>query len=96
VLRSERNDGFGPLIERMMDVGKVLTLDGNVAVLGADGALRTLDVADKRQWGALPFTSRSRVFIRTHWWALGFAVIGGALVFAAFVRLWALRRGGRA
>jgi hypothetical protein len=92
VLRALREDGLGPLVEQMTDLGKVKSLEGNVAVLAGDTSVRTLDVASKQRWGTLPVATAATREIRRNWWVLGALVIGGVFLLTAIVRAFAQAR----
>lgn len=95
VLRALRDDGLATLVEVATDLGKVKQLAGNAAVVGDDRNVRTVDVATKKQWGALPVATAAQRSITKNWWVLGALVLGGAFLLTAVVRMWAQSRSGR-
>ena len=92
VLRALREDGLASLVEQFTDLGKVKTLEGNVAIIQADLDVRTLDVADKQRWGSLPVATAATREIQRNWWVLGAMVIGGVFLLTAIVRVFAQTR----
>ncbi len=95
VLRAVREGGLATLVEVSTDLGKVKQLGGNAAVVADDRSVRTIDVATKKQWGALPVATAAQRTIKKNWWVLGALVLGGAFILTAIVRVWAQSRSGR-
>ncbi len=89
VLRALREDGLAQLVEQVTDLGKVKTLEGNVAILGPDLDVSTLDVASRQRWGSLPVGTAATREIQRNWWVLGAMVIGGVFLLTGIVRMFA-------
>jgi hypothetical protein len=88
VVRAPRDARLAEIVDFVTDDGKVKYLDGNLAVITDADSVRTLDVADKKEWGQLSVSTAAQIGVRRNWWAIGLAVIGAALVFTAVVRQW--------
>lgn len=88
VLRAGAAGGLARLVDAMGDIGKLRQLEGNAAVLSADGSLRTIDTAKRQRWGELPLTTEARVGVRQYWGVLGGGMLAAGLAFALLVRLW--------
>jgi hypothetical protein len=96
VLRALREDGLAQLVEQVTDLGKVQMLEGNVAILGPDLDVSTLDVASRQRWGSLPVGTAATREIQRNWWVLGAMVIGGVFLLTGIVRMFAqVRRNDR-
>ena len=95
VLRALRAEGLAALVESLTDLGKVKKLEGNVAVIGSDLEVRTLNVATKRTWGRVAVAAAATREIQKHWWVLGAMVLGGVFLLTALVRQFAQARGSR-
>jgi hypothetical protein len=95
VLRALREDGLTALVESATDLGKVKKLEGNVAVIGADLDVRTLDVATKQRWGTVAVTTQATREIQNNWWVLGLLVAGGFFLLVAIVRVFVSARSNR-
>lgn len=102
VMRARRSVDLLEMAYDLRDVRKLLSLaapDGeqgpNVAVFGPDEQIRTVSVAEQRQLGAIPLSSKVSQGLRRSWWMIGLLVMLAAVLLAAIGRAWAALKGGR-
>lgn len=77
------------VVRALADADRVRQLEGNVAVLGPEGGVRTLQIAQKHQVGSFAVGASMQLLVRKHWMFLGLGLIGGAFLLTAVKRAWA-------
>lgn len=95
VLHAQDRQALAELTRSLTDDERVGRLEGNVAVLGDAGSVRTLATATRHQVGSVAVGAAVRLAVRRHWMFVGMGLIGGAFVLAAARRAWARGRDGR-
>ncbi len=95
VIRALREDGLTPLVESATDLGKVKKLSGNLAIIGADLDVRTMDVATHQAWGRVAVSTAATREIQHNYPVLLAAVIGGLLLLTAIFRRFVAARTDR-
>jgi len=87
----------GTLLEAtkaLVDPARLSSLEGNAAVLPAEGGARSLDVASRTPVGKLSASSGIQNWVRSAWESMGVIVPVAALLAALIIGRWARGRGG--
>jgi len=88
VLAASPEVDLAELVAAVTEPDRVGRLDGNVALVAADGRVRTLATAEPRQVGSYPLRVRLVLLAREHWALLGVGIVAGAVLFATVKRAW--------
>jgi hypothetical protein len=92
VLEAARTGDVVDLVQAISDPARVGALNGNVALVSADGSVRTLDTAVKHTVGSRAVLAAIQINIRRNWIGFGLALLAGALGFAQLKRAWMRRQ----
>ncbi|MFZ5475723.1 MAG: cellulose biosynthesis cyclic di-GMP-binding regulatory protein BcsB [Myxococcota bacterium] len=94
VLAAHDAAGLTDVIDAIADPARVHALEGNVAVVADDGAVRTLKTARPRQVGSYAVGAQVQLAMRRNWAFVGLGLVGAAFLLTAVKRAWAKRREG--
>ncbi|MDP2310743.1 MAG: cellulose biosynthesis cyclic di-GMP-binding regulatory protein BcsB [Pseudomonadota bacterium] len=92
VLEATEGTDLVDLVGAISDPARVAKLDGNLALIAQDGAVRTLQVAERRQVGTYPVGVTLVLAARRYWILLGVAIVAGTALFATVKRAWVRAR----
>jgi hypothetical protein len=94
VLRADSTAGLTELVQSLSDGRTISNLDRNLAMFRADERIQTAETAEPVQVGSVPRFTQAQLLLQKYWAPWGGVAVLCAMIFAAVVRWWAVRRGG--